>query len=64
MLDIVSTNPTVGHSYFIDTWTATSEAIKKDWIGTGYLWAPGRCWIINSPEDLDAACAEIAAWDH
>jgi len=64
MLEIIQLNPVIGYVWYVNSWLLTSEAVHAAWPtdGVGQLMCYGSSWFINSPEDLDAACASIASW--
>lgn len=64
MLEIIQLNPVIGHVWYVDTWLLTSEAVNASWPigGVGQLLCYGSSWYINTLEDLDVACEQIASW--
>lgn len=64
MLQIIELNPVIGQVWYVDSWLLTSEAVHASWPtdGVGQLMCYGSFWFINSPEDLDTACSQIASW--
>lgn len=53
MLEIVQTIPyTIGHVWYVDSWSKTADAIRYTWMGVGVIDCYGNTHFVNNEADL------------